>query len=344
VARLALGTFAADKGDVGQEFDRLLASPVEGDERDERDESIARRLVKTVADCPGDFPLVASLLAKGTHATAHVNCIVLPGGEDIAPALYGSDGNGGARWDGDHRRSLLELGLVHAAFERGIPLMAICRGFQLTSVYHGARLIAHVGDEQVGVRRLNSAPVDRPAGQPEGQYGKLLDQLQTAVYHHQAVPAQTDMPHVVASSTRRLTEGGDGPWNVAMAIEPKAGAPLVGVQFHPELHAASASATPAEWTNEELLQLARSWSRPGSNEHGLREPADMVASGILAHTSSGNDDLWRLLATAARAHRAKVSLGGAELAVRHDTLAHHAESPYSNEVVALRQPSPPPRQ
>lgn len=92
-----------------------------------------------------------------------------------------------------------------------------------------------------------------------------------------------------------------------MAVEQNSGAPILGLQFHPEFfkHNPSIQAPYAELTNAELKQFARNYVSPGTKERGLRDPADMVASGILEHMSSDNDELWKIFASAANTYRNK---------------------------------------
>lgn len=138
--------------------------------------------------------------------------------------------------------------------------------------------------------------------------GNVIKGIRAAVYHHQAVPVDAGIRHIGPSLTHTITDPDSGKsWNAIMAVEQNSEAPILGLQFHPEffIHNPSIQAPNAELTNAELMQIARDYVPSGTNERGLRDPVDMAASGILAHMSSDNDDLWKILASAANTYRNK---------------------------------------
>lgn len=117
-----------------------------------------------------------------------------------------------------------------------------------------------------------------------------------------------DLKHIGPSLTHTVTDPDHGEkWNVIMAVEQNSGAPILGVQFHPEFfkYNPSIPASNAELTNDELIQIARNYEEQGRNVRGLQDPADMVKSRILEHMSSDNDDLWKIFADAANTYRNK---------------------------------------
>lgn len=278
--------------------------------------SPAQALVQEVTEHPHDWRQVAPIVAKARALAEQVDSVVLPGGEDVAPRLYGAQQAPQTDFKGDYRRSLLELGLIHHSFQRGVPLLAICRGFQMTSVYFGAQLHQHI-DPQVGVRAIGD-PNNGETPAPHSLFGDRLERIRAAVYHHQAVPDNGAIgPHLQASLQRAVpkTEGDLAPgeprtWQVVMAFESaQVGAPLMGFQFHPEFFdRLRQSPESAGLSNEQLIALAKAYQRPGADQPGLRDPTDMIASGILEHMSAGNDALWRVLSDAAGAHRAKAGI------------------------------------
>lgn len=70
---------------------------------------------------------------------ASADGLLLCGGSDIDPAIYGSC-TGGSR-DIDRARDDCELGLMKMALSDGKPVFGICRGCQLINVYFGGTLI-----------------------------------------------------------------------------------------------------------------------------------------------------------------------------------------------------------
>ena len=316
--RIAKQTPLVQKEDVDKEVDGLLDSldtltHLENSEKSsslDQNLPIAQRLLKTIRENQNAYPCASRIVAKAEIIAKHVDSVVLPGGEDVSPKLYGEEQSQDTKWDGDYRRSLMELGLIHQCFNKGIPLMAICRGFQITSVYFGAKLHQHVGSGQVGVQILGERePSDmEEASSYSGIYGDVVSGIRAAVYHHQAVPVNADLKHIGPSLTHTVTDPDHGEkWNVIMAVEQNSGAPILGLQFHPEFFKDNPSiqASNAELTNDELIQIARNYERPGGNVRGLQNPSDMVESGILEHMSSDNDDIWKILADAANTYRNK---------------------------------------
>lgn len=314
--RIAMQAPAARQDDVDFEVTRFL-------ERAAQDAAGARplvqQLVTRIVEEPEDFPSCSIIMEKAKVVASHVDSVVLPGGEDVPPHLYGSPQAPETDWHGDYRRSLLELGLIHQCVNRGVPLMAICRGFQMTSVYFGAQLRQHVG-LQAGVRVLGR---DRPAEAPRGLFGNALDRIRTAVYHHQAVPAGVAMPPLEPALTQNLGGTPDPRCEVVMAVESSAQmAPLMGVQFHPEfLEEDPAWQAPASITNDTLVWLASRHVDPQTGASGVSTPDQMIASGILRYMSADNDVAWKILAQAAEArrHKARIEpevLAGGEAALK----------------------------
>jgi putative glutamine amidotransferase len=74
-----------------------------------------------------------------------IDGLILAGGSDIDPATYGAVPHPETRgtWP---ERDRFELALTHAALEREMPVLGICRGMQLLNVACGGTLIQHLPD------------------------------------------------------------------------------------------------------------------------------------------------------------------------------------------------------
>lgn len=157
--------------------------------------------------------------------------LILTGGLDVQPELYGQDRHpltDPARPD----RDAWELALFRGAEERGIPVLAICRGLQLVNVARGGTLHQHL-PEALGTERyrigggvfadniVEVAPDTRLAG--------MLGAGPFAVhsYHHQGVDRLGEGLVVVARTDDGLVQ----------AFESEGPGYLVGVQWHPEENA-----------------------------------------------------------------------------------------------------------
>ena len=98
----------------------------------------------------GGLPVELTRDADVQEMVDHLDGLVLSGGADVEPSRYGAepDANLGQT---EPDRDEWELALYRAARERGIPVLAICRGFQLVNVAHGGTLNQHVElDEGAG--------------------------------------------------------------------------------------------------------------------------------------------------------------------------------------------------
>lgn len=85
-------------------------------------------------------PVDAPGAPTAADVVADLDGLVLTGGEDVAPVTYGHEPLR-PEWAGQPRRDAYELALVHAALERGVPVLGICRGHQLLNVAMGGTLI-----------------------------------------------------------------------------------------------------------------------------------------------------------------------------------------------------------
>ncbi|MGZ4431986.1 MAG: gamma-glutamyl-gamma-aminobutyrate hydrolase family protein [Gaiellales bacterium] len=71
--------------------------------------------------------------------------LMLVGGDDVAPELYGDERHPrtGPRHE---RRDAVEFALLRCALERDLPVLAICRGIQVLNVLRGGSLVQHLED------------------------------------------------------------------------------------------------------------------------------------------------------------------------------------------------------
>ena len=73
----------------------------------------------------------------------HLAGVLLSGGEDVDPHRYNMDAVPESTQH-DPERDEFEFGLVPAAIECGIPILATCRGYQVANVARGGTLIQHL--------------------------------------------------------------------------------------------------------------------------------------------------------------------------------------------------------
>lgn len=141
--------------------------------------------------------------------------IVLSGGRDINPMLYGEEPHPYNQCKTDKKlsdRDILCVDLWNLAEENKIPLLGICRGAQHIAAMRGIKLIQHLEDIEGGVRNVEF----------DGTFWAKVPKC-----HHQAVPV-TKRLNVHAVTTQKSTG-----LSFVEAFSLDNGR-VIGVQGHPE--------------------------------------------------------------------------------------------------------------
>ena len=158
--------------------------------------------------------------------------LVLVGGDDIHPNRYGHDDLGvskGVRDEADES----DLAFAAAAIEIGIPLFAICRGYQALNVAMGGTLhqdsvtddglhrpISDVPHEVMAERHHIEVAAGSRLATAYGSHERIVNSI-----HHQSIDEVAPGFHAVAWAPDGTIE----------AIEPDDdGARVLAVQWHPE--------------------------------------------------------------------------------------------------------------
>ena len=204
----------------------------------ERHYLIPQEYVEAVR-CSGGVPV---LLPPGEDSIGPwlevVQGVIMSGGTDLDPQLYGGAVDNPRVHRGDKPRDQTELLLARAVLEREIPSLFICRGFQLLNVVRGGTLHAHLPDAEalVDVEDIHRDEAGLwTTHEVEVVAGSRLAKAMgvTAVRpvsgHHQGVDEVGRGLEVVAVAPDGVVEAlevRDHPW-------------ALGVQWHPELTAAT---------------------------------------------------------------------------------------------------------
>lgn len=77
-----------------------------------------------------------------------ISGLLLTGGEDVDPTFYGETADPAAGVETNHARDETELALLRHALDQDLPVLAICRGFQLLNVALGGRLIQDLANHR----------------------------------------------------------------------------------------------------------------------------------------------------------------------------------------------------
>jgi putative glutamine amidotransferase len=97
----------------------------------------------------GGEPRIVDVSMAIDEALAGVGGLMLTGGDDVAPPIYGEQPHATIT-DAEPGRDEFEIGLVKAARERGVPIFAICRGVQVLNVACGGTLVQDIPSQVKG--------------------------------------------------------------------------------------------------------------------------------------------------------------------------------------------------
>jgi putative glutamine amidotransferase len=159
--------------------------------------------------------------------------LLLTGGGDIDPALYGQE----TRPEVAHinpARDAFEIPLVRAAIARGLPTLCICRGAQVLNVALGGTLHQHISDREEFVAHRNDDGSDGVLHEVRAQPGSKVmkamgvERARTFSHHHQALDQLGTGLIPVAWAEDGVLEG----------VELEDGW-VLGLQWHAEATAAS---------------------------------------------------------------------------------------------------------
>lgn len=166
---------------------------------------------------------------EALDALQYADGLLVTGGGDLDPALYGEENHGSIEGPEEVDRSDL---LLYRAFKKaGKPILGICRGIQVIAAAEGVPLIQDIPSEQIYENHnMRNVPVPLP---PNAKFhdctfaqGTRLHEIFGDVYpvnsyHHQAVKA-------VPAGFKESARSADG------LIEAFEYGNIIAVQWHPE--------------------------------------------------------------------------------------------------------------
>ncbi|MEO0771960.1 MAG: gamma-glutamyl-gamma-aminobutyrate hydrolase family protein [Pseudomonadota bacterium] len=182
------------------------------------------------------FPLVNANLwvagARGVrwgvrrpHDLDAVDGVIIGGGDDIGPDLYGGKLGISARLDPD--RDKLERGIALDAFERGIPILGICRGAQMLNVALGGTLDQNAWETAQAAQPLKTILAKR-------RICVGHDTLLSRICGHGAMQVNALHTQAVQRLGAGLRVSARDDLGMIQAIERVRDPFALGVQWHPE--------------------------------------------------------------------------------------------------------------
>ena len=204
---------------------------------------VGEKYAASVIDAAGGVPvLITALVDRGENAAMDLDSlldgldgVLLPGGySNVEPHHYGDTSRPGTLHE-PHRDALC-LSLIPLAIKKGVPLLAICRGFQEMNVVYGGTLHQHLyevdgymehREDKNEPREVQYAHAHNLSLAPNGVLAKLWgsNQAQVNSLHGQGIKQLGHGLQVEARAPDGLIEA---------FSDPQAKAFNMAVQWHPE--------------------------------------------------------------------------------------------------------------
>lgn len=156
--------------------------------------------------------------------------LMLTGGEDIDPSRYGQKPHPKLETV-NHQRDEMEFAVLERALALELPVLAVCRGFQVLNVFFGGTLYQDLPSQKPGgVIHEQDAPINErwhgATVEPDSRVAELFQatEFQINSFHHQGVDRLGDGLRAVGWAEDGLVEvveASEYPW-------------VIGVQWHPE--------------------------------------------------------------------------------------------------------------
>lgn len=170
----------------------------------------------------------AYVVIEASQMPREAHGLLLTGGTDVGPALYG-ERRARATDRPNRSRDSHEMGLLRQALERDIPVLAICRGHQLLNVALGGSLLQDIdGDAHSWLEDKSSSWHEvtlAPEGRLAAVYGACA-RLRVNSRHHQGITLEGLAPALAAAAR--------SPDGLVEAVESREQRWVIGLQWHPE--------------------------------------------------------------------------------------------------------------
>jgi len=190
---------------------------------------------ESVRRAGGDTRILDRAVDSPADIVASVQGLLLAGGGDVDPAIYGAIAH--PTFDAaEPGRDAYELELVRLALAADLPVFAICRGIQVLNVARGGTLIQDIADE-VGttVNHRVAMPQHSIAHDVWIESGSLLERLMGERFEAgETCPVNSRHHQAAKKLGEGLVSSATAPDGVIEAVEDLTRRFCLGVQWHPE--------------------------------------------------------------------------------------------------------------
>ena len=196
---------------------------------DSHSEFMQSKYIESIHRAGGEVHLISlEDPAQAVAETLACDGLLLPGGADVNPALYGQERSKKCQ-EPSAVRDAAEWEMLSAFFKTKKPILCICRGEQLLNAFCGGTLYQDIKEIQTcnhDDRDTAATGIHHVAIIPETKLSTLLgkESLFVNSLHHQAVDK-------VAPNLRVCAKSEDG---FVEAVEMPAHPFCLGLQWHPE--------------------------------------------------------------------------------------------------------------
>ena len=182
----------------------------------------------------GDVRILDYATDAPADIVGRVDGILLPGGDDVLPSIYGAVAHPTVEL-AEPGRDAYELELARRATDADVPLFAICRGVQVLNVARGGTLVQDIPSELPDA--IPHEVRDTPhtiAHDVWVSEGTLLHDLLRDRIDGDACPVNSRHHQAVQKVGTGLVVSATAPDGVVEAVEDPSQRFCVGVQWHPE--------------------------------------------------------------------------------------------------------------
>lgn len=191
--------------------------------------------IRTVGGVPWLIPLIPQDHDTLQEIFDRLDGVFVTGGVDVDPARYGEP-RSPLCGTTDSDRDAVEIALLRHALDRGLPVLAVCRGLQILNVACGGTLYQDVASQVPAALKHDHFPTpENPSRKflahdvtvkAGSRLGKILGDAVVPVnsMHHQAIKDLAPSLAATAYAPDGIIEGAEGTGSQF----------VVAVQWHPE--------------------------------------------------------------------------------------------------------------